>query len=125
MKHYLQIKYGISRAVDTYGYNRVSIHSPIGKFYTVGGGYDMVGTVLGDYLTKLLTDEQKQSCLENGLYGIGKYNDEYYIDGECGLKSMLAIAKHSGYEVTELYSYDKKGRAKDLIGFIVEREETV
>lgn len=59
---FLALKHGISRGQDTFGYNLVTLtDSGTGKrFRTCGGGYDMVGTVFGQWLQdnhqdKLLT----------------------------------------------------------------------
>lgn len=52
MSRYLEIKWSISKAADSYGYNRVTLlDSTSGKkFAAVGGGYDMLGTVFGDWI---------------------------------------------------------------------------
>ena len=59
---FLALKHGVSRGQDTFGYNLVTLaDSDTGKrFRTCGGGYDMVGTVFGNWLqanqqAKLLT----------------------------------------------------------------------
>ena len=49
----LSITYGTSRGRDTYGYNLVTLREHgQKKASTCGGGYDMRGTVLGDYIEK-------------------------------------------------------------------------
>lgn len=52
METYLELKWSISRAQDTYGYNRVTLtDTNTGKrFVACGGGYDMTGTVFADWL---------------------------------------------------------------------------
>ena len=49
---FLTVKHSISKARDTFGYNRITlIDQATGKrCVTVGGGYDMLGTCFGDYL---------------------------------------------------------------------------
>ena len=43
--------YGVSRGRDTYGYNMVTLSSNTGKrFRAMGGGYDMHGQVMGEYV---------------------------------------------------------------------------
>ena len=117
----LEVKWSVSRGRDTYGYNICRINTANKSYKTMGGGYDMVGTVLGDYLSDLLTDDEKQNALDAQMYGIGKHNGTFYIDGGVGEKCMVKLAKSAGYSVTSLYSYDRKGRAKETIGFVVSR----
>lgn len=50
MKH-LIITHTKSRARDTYGYNVITLWDGKDHFKACGGGYDMIGTVLGDWLT--------------------------------------------------------------------------
>lgn len=117
--HTAKIRYGISKAQDTWGYNTCSLQAFGKKFIAKGGNYDLLSTVLAEYLDFLLTDEQKEKALKAGLYGIRWYNDMYIIDG-CGVSTLQKIAKISGWKISETYSYDRKGRIKDTIGFIFE-----
>lgn len=51
MNHELRITYGTSRGRDTYGYALVSLHENGRKVASCnGGGYDMRGTVFGEWL---------------------------------------------------------------------------
>lgn len=53
MNHELRITYGTSRGRDTYGYTLVSLREYGRKVATCnGGGYDMRGTVFGEWLEK-------------------------------------------------------------------------
>ena len=54
----LEIKWSISRGRDTYGYNICSLYVYGQKVATCnGGGYDMRGTVIGEFVTALFKDE--------------------------------------------------------------------
>jgi len=53
VNHELRIKYGTSRAANTYGYGLVSLYDGGKKVAACnGGGYDMRGTVFGEWLEK-------------------------------------------------------------------------
>lgn len=118
----LEVKWSVSRGQDTYGYNICRINTRNKSYKTVGGGYDMLGTVLGDYLSDLLTDSEKQAALDANMYGITKREGVFYIDGGCGESCMIKIAKSAGYSIKSVYSYDRQGRVKDTIGFMVSRD---
>lgn len=132
----LTVKHSISRAKDSYGYNRVTLtDTSTGKKYSaVGGGYDMAGTVFGEWLqdncqAELLAiahkayytyDSKTLSYNDNPcqikLYGMTAYTHKEYVglDGACGLECMLTIAKAIGLGVQR--QVDNKGR---LIGLFV------
>lgn len=122
----LRFKFGISKGVDTHGYRIVSLYVDGKKaFSTTGGGYDMKGTVFGDWLKKHYTDRLATlpanygSEDENeGFYGLKHYSIspkfKYHhrvieglytistVDGACGLDSMIRIAKAISLEVEYL-----------------------
>ena len=129
---FLTVKHSISKAQDTFGYNRVTlIDQETGKRYaTCGGGYDMLGTCLGQYLesshqVELLSIASKAYNIYNGktlsdngytgckLYGmthnVGK---SVSLDGACGFECMVKIARAAGLTVN-LY-HDKKGHLTSL-----------
>ena len=56
MNRDLTVAHGTSRGRDTYGYGIVTLHDYISgkKFKTIGGGYDMHGTVLGEWFEDCL-----------------------------------------------------------------------
>lgn len=132
----LILKHGISHAQETYGYNRVTLtDTSTGKKYSaVGGGYDMVGAVFGEWLQDNCQDallaithkayytydsktlSYNDSPCQIKLYGMTAYTHNEYVelDGACGLKSMLDIAKAIGLDMQR--QVDNKGR---LIGFFV------
>ena len=115
----LQFKYGISRGRNSYGYRIVSLYVNGKKeFSTSGGGYDMQGTVLAQYieryhLPKLLTLKGNHGSLDDGTgyYGLmfwdneGKrhkdYKDGYAVDpdGACGWSSIITIADAIGVKI--------------------------
>lgn len=125
--HRLTLSWAISKGRDTYGYNIARLDDSIsGKRYrTMGGGYDMVGTVLGDwfedqYQYKLIeliqanTDKLEvysTTCPDwkkiQGLYGLTYCQGKAIMDGGCGVESMLRIIEACGFEVQR--SHNKKG----------------
>lgn len=143
----LNLSWSVSRGRDTYGYTICRLDdTDIGKRYRCnGGGYDMVGTVLGQWLSdryadRLLaikerahvtytypTDDAKaRTRSENNsadrLYGmalieqVGSGKEFISLDGACGSSSMLAIAKAIGLEVRYMPTV---GRSRTSKGFIV------
>lgn len=54
-KH-LALSWSVSRARDTYGYNVVRLTDGRNTYRADGGGYDMTGTVFGDWLTATYQD---------------------------------------------------------------------
>ena len=111
---YLTINCGTSRGRDTYGYNIVSLlDTNTGRRYRcMGGGYDMQGTVLADWLT----DTQQGKLLEirdQEHYGMTHLGTGVMIDGACGLATVERIAAAAGIDVQEIRD-PRNGR---LIGF--------
>lgn len=142
---YATLKTGISRARDTYGYNRVSLITEKGKYVECGGGYDMIGSALGALLTaecqehlKALHENAAHKYDYNGLggyrarerednkghYGLYAYYDakgkieRVSLDGGTGQSNVERIAKAAGVKVTA--NYDRSKRRPDLLGFIIE-----
>lgn len=148
---YLSINHSISRAQDTYGYNRVTIiDSGTGKkFVECGGGYDMVGSALGQWLEYtyqelLLAIARKAYYIYDGtrftltkewqpihqyvdmsdfgiLYGMTRNipKDSVQLDGGCGIDSMLHIAKHIGIKLEPVKEYNRKGQCTGVKGWHV------
>jgi hypothetical protein len=115
MTEYLELKWTVSRARDTYGYNVVTLRDESGnRFRANGGGYDMVGTVFGEWLMTVHAD--KLTTLDPGkFYGLTVRDDgTVRLDGACGLSSMRAIADAIG--VTVKATLDRKG---NYTGFMV------
>lgn len=119
--NHLAISWAVSRGVDTYGYNICRLDSSTsGKRYrTCGGGYDMIGTVIGQYLQaehceaimslvkRLMSDPDKFEDAGYSVGGFVKFPDLYgmvyntrtgnvSLDGACGVSSMQAIGEAIG-----------------------------
>lgn len=119
IKH-LTIKWTVSKGRNTYGYNIVTLYdtSSRKRFRTSGGGYDMVGTVFGDWLES----EYQEQLLANrdkvtALYGAAFRTDRISLDGACGLECMVSIAEAIGLTVQRIY--DPRTSKGGLIGFNV------
>ena len=145
MNEYLSIKWTVSRARDTYGYNVCTLTDTRGsRFRCNGGGYDMIGTVVGDWLhafeqSALMAIKDKAGSVydlathsservEPGLYGLTlfTYNGEpsyLRIDGACGIETVRKIAKAAGIELKANYQKSGRGRGNTL-GFMVSPVET-
>ena len=115
MEKVLKFKRTVSRGRDTYGYNIVSLYVDGNKVSSCnGGGYDMKGTALGDYITDTFQDKLRKlpsnygsSDNKEGFYGLAFYNSKTkkrqhrwsknvkraYIDGACGMSSVEKIMK--------------------------------
>jgi hypothetical protein len=109
---YLELKYTTSKGRETYGWNIVSLIDGDKRFKTCGGGYDMIGTVLADWLQANYYDKLLPlNPLE--YYGIFKTYDRKGIrlDGACGLDCIQKIAKAIGVSVQTVYKpkYGTKG----------------
>jgi len=120
----LQFKWTTSRGRDTYGYNISSLYVNGHKVASCnGGGYDMQGTCLGDFLSANFQDELKK--LHSGLfYGLfhslnsfkkfknmkhSSKNTKTYCDGGCGWNSMINIANAIGLEIKYQGGYKDNG----------------
>jgi len=131
----IQVKHGISRGVNTYGYNLLSLYADGKKqTSTCGGGYDMLGTVFGEYISQQyrnrLTDlVPNYGSLDNtqGFYGlvildkdnkrVHKYIEgcHVYIDGGCGYGCVERIAKAIGLTIERLGHLDTNTTSAYLI----------
>lgn len=126
--NYLALSWSVSRGRDTYGYNicRLDDRETDKRYKCMGGGYDMKGTVFGDWLQdvyqeRLMALASDPSKLEEAgyavkgylkhidLYGITFYSGKATLDGACGLESMKRIAEAIGLEVTDNYNRRKRG----------------
>lgn len=136
----LNISWSVSRGQDTYGYNICRLDDVrTGKRYrTTGGGYDMIGTVLGDWLEDRYQDELRAlvADLPKQKYGGTSYmqiseeiNPKYYgltispdgrvcLDGACGSSSMQSIGRALGLNFQWLGN--RKGHTT---GYFVSKEE--
>jgi hypothetical protein len=132
----LTFKRGTSRAQDTYGYARVTLTDcwTGKKLACCGGGYDMTGHCLGEWMMANLQD--RLDALKPGTKTVGDYQRPLYgiqykglmlsnghvytsasVDGSCGLSSMVDIARACGIVIDEIW--DRSTRNGTLIGFTV------
>jgi hypothetical protein len=97
----------------------------------MGGGYDMVGTVFGNWLADThqsqlvaLADTNGPSTEHRGqvahLYGMYRWAPAgpVTLDGACGLESMMRIAKSIGVEPERTYKPSGPNRG-ETTGWIV------
>jgi len=101
MQTYLKLKWSTSRGVDTYGYNICTLtdNNTDKKYRCMGGGYDMQGTVVGEWLESTFQDRLLAADLR-GMYGVRRIQvksaDKVSLDGACGVECMWAVAKKIG-----------------------------
>ena len=134
--NHLSISWGTSRGRETYGYNicRLDDRNNGKRYRTCGGGYDMVGTVFGDWLVDVYQERLQALIttlpLEDCGYAVAGYlrcKDMYgltvspkgnvTLDGACSINSMIRIAEALGLEVQ--WEGNKKGHT---IGYFVSEE---
>ena len=123
MQKTLDFKWTVSRGQDTYGYNICSLWVDRFKVTSCnGGGYDMQGTCLGNYIAnnyqdRLLKLNANYGSLDKnkGFYGIviskeGKRLNKYKqgakvrLDGACGFDSIRQIAKKIGLNLEFIHN---------------------
>jgi hypothetical protein len=129
----LEFKHTISRGRGTYGYNIVTLYADGVKVARCfGGGYDMQGTVLGDYIQERFQAELlairgradyafRQTVYPklfktiniNTLYGM-TFHESYrsranrnvpprvVLDGATGFSSMESVLRAIGWSVTNM-----------------------
>lgn len=111
----LAFTYGTSRAEATYGYNLVTLTGVVGnegKYRECGGGYDQIGSAVGQFIKDQFGDALKELTgqVEN-FYGFFNRNNKVSVDGGCGINCMEKILKSLlGYEIDYEYKRDRKGR---------------
>jgi len=78
MEHKLVFKWGVSKGRDTYGYTICSLYVDDKKAASCnGGGYDMKGTCLGDWVARRFRKELVNLEIPLGIRN-GKEVQEYY-----------------------------------------------
>lgn len=137
--NHLALSWSISKGRNTYGYNicRLDSHDSGKRYRCMGGGYDMTGTVVADWLVAEHQDKlQALICtLElapvnnytqpfsgyltaSGLYGLTVRPDgSVTVDGACGIECVIRIAEACGIELQRL-----NNRKCYTIGFIASWE---
>lgn len=134
---FLALKWTVSRARDTHGYNVVTLTdtSTDRSFRAIGGGYDMEGTVFAEWLASAHPERLQAIAAQafnvytpgrgiaradiapgTALYGMTRdaETSAVRLDGACGLRAMEAVAEAAGLEVQKLFN--SRGR---LGGFVV------
>lgn len=148
MTTYLRLGHGVSRGQDTYGYTIVRlVDETAGQtFRCMGGGYDMVGTVLADWATATHQDRlvkladrafyvspvegpyRRTEDESNAFYGMTRheYGDarpiapiRVTLDGGCGQSSIERILKAAGITLTRTFTPRGVNRGQTT-GWIVE-----
>lgn len=145
---YLRLGHGTSRGQDTYGYTIVRlVDETAGRtFRCMGGGYDMVGTVLADWATETHQDRllkladrafyvapadggiRRTDDESSAFYGLYRY--EYgdarpiapvrvSIDGACGQSSVERILTAAGIRLTRTFKASGRNRG-ETTGWLVE-----
>lgn len=134
---YLELSWSTSRGRDTYGYNICKLSTGYrGKNYrTCGGGYDMTGTVLGDFIEAEYQDRLQAISGRAGsmygkdkpyttrerdalaLYGMTVNLDTGHvsIDGACGVSSVQRIGEAIGLSFAATLS----ARKGHVTGYVV------
>ena len=119
----LEFKYTISRARDTYGYNICSlwIHTESGRekvARTCGGGYDMQGCCLGNWIQEYKPFKQGLlRCKPSDFYGLTFYDEKarksrkqynpgnkILIKGSRGFSCMESILYALGFYLVQIES---------------------
>ena len=101
----LAFTYGTSRAEATYGYGLVTLTGVVGnesKYRECGGGYDMIGSAVGQFIKDQFGDALKELTgqVEN-FYGFFFRNGKVKVDGACGENCMEKILTNLlGYEIS-------------------------
>ena len=143
---YLRLGYGTSRGRDTYGYNIVRLTDETAgtTFRCMGGGYDMIGTVLADWAEATHQDRlqklagQAHATFRPGegykshgedtagrFYGMRADYDEsgalvrVSIDGACGQSSVERILTAAGIKLTRTWKTTGRNRG-ETTGWLAE-----
>ncbi len=78
MEKTLYFKWTVSRGRDTYGYNICTLYVDGDKVSRCnGGGYDMEGTCLGEYIANAFKDRLLKLRLKEKLYGLTFHNPNW------------------------------------------------
>jgi hypothetical protein len=104
----LNLKWTISKARNTYGYNVLTLTDISSKkrYKTWGGGYDMHGAALGEYIQETFQQELREmfdvSRERDTCYGIFIRKNKVLIDGYCGFETVADIAKLINIHVSKV-----------------------
>ena len=112
----------VSRGRDTYGYNMVTLSSNTGKrFRAMGGGYDMNGQVLGEYVQFYASPDRLRAVADadDTLPVTVTPDGKVIVLGASGETSVIRLMRALGWEVRAIRSFDRKGRVKAIIGYYI------
>lgn len=136
---HLVLTWSVSRGRDTYGYNiaRLDDRNTGARYRCMGGGYDMVGTVVADWMVSEYADRLEAIAgradhtwprdvavtadAAGKLYGlVATYNADgslkgVNVDGACGIESVQKIMAAIDLELER--EYDR--RRDTTAGFYV------
>ena len=104
MSDLLSFKWTVSKAKNTYNYNICTLRVNDKKVSQCnGGGYDMNGTCLGDWMQDYfvygLLNFKYNKDGSSEFYGLKLYKEKPYLDGACGFGSMENVLKELGYKL--------------------------
>ncbi len=121
MRKTLKFKWTVSRGRDTYGYNICSLWIDREKVSSCnGGGYDMKGTALANWMEEEFQDKLQKLPANygsgdnnKGFYGLSFYNPKTnkrqhrfskhikraHLDGACGFSSIERVLNTIGYKL--------------------------
>jgi len=108
----LFFKWTTSKGVNTFGYHICTLKDKRGNKINsnCGGGYDMKGTALGDFINEYFYDQIRKLDASK-FYGLTHYGKNYkrlkhasklgksYVDGGCGFSSMSRILEKIGFSL--------------------------
>ena len=117
--NHLALSWSISRGRNTYGYNicRLDSYDSGKRYRCMGGGYDMTGTVVAEWLVAEHQDKL-QAIHASNFYGARiQSNGGVYVDGACGIECVIRIAEACGIELQRLAN-----RRGHTVGFIASWE---
>ena len=134
----LVFKWTTSRSPDTYGYNIVSLWISDRKVSSCnGGGYDMTGTALADWMQDTFQDKLRKlpanygsGDRNKGFYGLSFWNTKTKkrqkrysknvkratLDGACGFSSMERILVAIGFGGLKCLMFKTNTQIYELIG---------
>ena len=119
--NHLSLSWSVSKGANTYGYNicRLDDRNNGKRFRCMGGGYDMIGTVFGEWLQHYYQAELLK-IKDGGFYGMTYLanKNKVSIDGACGIESMIRIAEAIGLEVERDYIATGRRRGETIGWFI-------
>ena len=119
--NHLSLSWSVSKGANTYGYNicRLDDRNNGKRFRCLGGGYDMIGTVFGEWLEYYYQAEllKIKDCDFYGLMYLADKN-KVSLDGACGIESMIRIAEAIGLEVERDYIATGRRRGETVGWFV-------